>query len=127
MGRHPVDGVLVCADTLWPNLKRSKFLSAQISESQWSVSMHVTDLSSNSNPELDISSNQSSVRYSQSLLCIVPNIDKECLGMSITMNTLSTFVFYWDEQDSLKHPSLLQFTHTHTTRRVISGCYKSVL
>jgi hypothetical protein len=28
------------------------------------------------------------------------------------MNMQSTFVFYWDEQDSLKHPSLLQFTHT---------------
>jgi len=101
MGRHPVDGVLVCADRLWPNLKRSKFLSAQISESQWSVSVHVTDLSGNSNPELYISSNQSSVSYSQSLLYLLPNLDKECLEMSITMNMLSTFVFYWDEQDFL--------------------------
>jgi len=101
MGRHPVDGVLVCADRLWPNLKRSKFLSAQISESQWSVSVHVTDLSGNSNPELYVSSNQSSVSYSQSLLYLLPNLDKECLEMSITMNMLSTFVFYWDEQDFL--------------------------
>jgi hypothetical protein len=68
MGRHPVDGVLVCSDTFWPNLKRSKFLSAQISESQWSISMHVTDLSGNSNLKLNISPNQSSVSYSQSLL-----------------------------------------------------------
>jgi hypothetical protein len=66
-------------------------------ESQSSVSMHVTNLSGNSNPELYISSNQSSVSYSQSLLCLLPNLDKECLGMSITMNMLSTFVFYWDE------------------------------
>jgi hypothetical protein len=95
---------------------RSKFLSAQISESQWSVSMHVTDLSGNSNPKRYISTNQSSVSYSQSLHCLLPNLDKECLGMSIAMNMLSTFVFYWDERDSLKHPSLLQFTHTHNNK-----------